>query len=125
MRARWAVVAVVLVLVGGALFMQRRARWEREEKAAHEADLRLDLLILRSAIANFHTANGRYPHSLQELVPKYIRAVPADPMTGTPSWRLTTEETVQPSDDFAQSSAPKGESVIIDVHSSAPGYGDY
>ena len=125
MRLRWIVVAVVLVLVAGASYMQRRARWEREEKAAREANLRETLLILRSAVANFHSDNGRYPPSLEALVPKYLRAVPADPTTGTANWRLTTEETVRPSDDFAASAAPKTESVVVDVHSAAPGYGDY
>ena len=56
-----AIVAVVLVLIGSASYMQRRARWERMEKAANEASLRETLLILRSAIAKFHSVSSRQP----------------------------------------------------------------
>ena len=124
MRLRWAIVAVVVVLAGGALYVQQRARMERERKTARETALRDTLAAMRGAIAKFHEDNGRYPGTLEELVPKYLRQVPADPM-GT-SWRLTTEETVEVPNDFGglKPAAPQG-TVVIDVHSSAPGYGEY
>ena len=127
MRLRWVIVAavIVIVVVGVVVFMQQRARMERVQKAQLETALRDNLAQLRKTIEMFHKDNGRYPHSLNELVPNYLRKIPPDPMTGSASWRLTTEETVQVSDDFSSSTAPKSESVIIDVHSSAPGYGDY
>jgi general secretion pathway protein G len=127
MRLRWVIVAAVIVLAAGAgvYVVQQRAEAERVQKAQHEAALRDALAQLRGAIAKFHADNKRYPHSLDELVPNYIRRIPTDPMTGTASWRLTTEETVQVTDDFSTSTAPKSESVVLDVHSSAPGYGDY
>ena len=125
MRARWVIVAVVLVLAAGGLYLQQRARMERAAKEAREAALRSTLSAMRTAIANFREDHGRHPHSLEELVPRYIRRIPPDPITQQTNWRLTTEETVQPSDDFSSSSAPKSESVILDVHSTAPGYGDY
>jgi hypothetical protein len=136
MRLRWAIVAVVLVLAGGALYVQQRARMERERLAARETALRDTLTVMRKAIASFHDDNGRYPGTLEELVPKYLHQIPTDPM-GTP-WRLTTEETVAVSDDFQVErralSPPESDgglrarrstSVVIDVHSSAPGYGEY
>jgi len=127
MRLRWVIVAVVIALAAGAgvYVVQQRAEAERLQKAQHEAALKETLLQLRKAIHRFHEENARYPHSLEELIPKYIRMVPSDPMTGTASWRLTTEETVQVTDDFSTSTAPKSESFVLDVHSSAPGYGDY
>jgi len=124
MRLRWVIVAVVVVRAGGALYVQQRARMERERKTARETALRDTLAAMRKAIANFHEDNGRYPGTLEELVPKYLRRIPTDPM-GTP-WRVTTEETVEVPNDFGglKPAAPQG-TVVIDVHSSAPGYGEY
>lgn len=88
-----------------------------------ERDLALknNLASMRSAIAAFRAEQGRQPHSLDELVPKYLPAIPSDPITGAPIWRLTTEETVQPSSDFQAPTGTAPASVIIDVHSGAPG----
>jgi general secretion pathway protein G len=125
MRRLWVIVPVVIVLGAGALVLQQRAQRERAAHKARETALAESLMTMRKAISNFYQDNNRYPGSLEELVPKYMRSIPADPMTSSLSWRLTTEETVQPSDDFSASAAPKTSSVIVDVHSSAPGYTDY
>ena len=50
-----------------------------------------------------------------------VKSIPADPVAQSSDWRVTTEETVQPSSDFQTTTAPVAPSVIIDVHSSAPG----
>lgn len=135
MRRLWVIVPVVIVLGAGALVVRQRAEAKRVRQAYREAALRDTLSQMRKIIDNFRQDNNRYPYSLQELVPKYMRRIPVDPMTNSASWRLTTEETVQPSDDFnvgpALSRPPSGRlrggptSVVIDVHSSAPGYTDY
>ena len=124
---RRAVIPIVVVILAGGAFAawQHKKQVEAREQQQRVATLRNDLASMRAAIQKFHSDKGRRPHSLEELVPQYLRAVPVDPMTGSASWRLTTEESVQVSDDFAASTAPKSESVVIDVHSSAPGYGDY
>lgn len=83
--------------------------------------MKSNLTQMRQAIASFHKDNGRYPYSLDELVPNYIRRIPADPMTGSKTWRPVTEETVQPSSDFTTGTAAAPRSVIIDVQSAAPG----
>lgn len=128
MRLRWIIaVAVVVAVVGAGLFAARvRAERERIEKASAETALRDELAQMRKAIASFRADNGRYPQTLDELLPKYLRRIPTDPMTKSSQWRLTTEETVEMPNDFGglKPAAPQG-SVIIDVHSSAPGYGDY
>ena len=75
---------------------------------------------MRKAIAAFHEKAGRYPRSLDELVPHYIRRIPVDPVTHD-SWRVTTEESVAPRNDFTTDAPAKTETYIIDVHSSATG----
>ena len=97
----------------------------RREKAAHfqrSETLRQNVQTMRKAIADFRAAEGRYPRDLAELVPKYLRAVPVDPVTESAStWRVTSEETVLPSSDFTTDAAPKTEKYIVDVHSGASG----
>lgn len=101
-------------------------------------DLQRDLALkqalgtIRTAIQNYRADNGAHPRSLEALVPKYLAAVPADPMTQQKNWRLTTEEVVQPSADFTTATPAAPDVVVVDVHSAAPGtdrdgvaYGDY
>lgn len=89
-----------------------------------EPDLRPDLLKaqltqMRTAIKVFHRENGRYPHSLEELVPKYLRSIPRDPFTNSnETWRLTTEDIVAPSADFT-TAVSRSETFVLDVHSGA------
>ncbi len=84
-----------------------------------EAALRDNLFQMRKAIERFHNEKQRYPRTLEELVPAYLRRIPADPLTGSATtWRFTTEESVSPNADFTTSTA-KSESYIIDVHSGA------
>lgn len=119
---RLAIVLGVIMILGAAY----GARIIRNEKIAHfqRADsLAQNLQTMRKAIHDFRAGEGRYPRTLQELVPKYLRAIPVDPVTGTAStWRVTTEETVQPSADFVTTAAAvPTEKYIVDVHSGASG----
>jgi type II secretory pathway pseudopilin PulG len=98
-----------------------------EVKRDHSVALKQTLATMRGAIAAYRKDNGRYPRTLQELVPKYLPRIPVDPATGTATtWRLITEESVQPSSDFTTGTSAAAEPVIIDVRSggSAP-YSDY
>lgn len=93
-----------------------------KEKPVHDAAMRDALTQLRTAIAHYHDDNNRGPESLAELVPRYLAKVPVDPVTNSAdTWRLTTEEAVQPSADFSATAAPAGKPQIIEVHSGAPG----
>ncbi|HEX8408771.1 MAG TPA: type II secretion system protein G [Thermoanaerobaculia bacterium] len=105
--------ALILIVVSVACREQR--------DIAKEPALKDNLTSIRRAIGNFRKDNGRYPYSLDELVPNYIRRIPADPMTGSKTWRPVTEDTVQPSSDFTTGTAAAPRSVIIDVQSAAPG----
>ncbi len=94
----------------------------RAETPDHAPAMQQTLGTLRSAIAKFRDDNGRGPHSLEELVPRYVTKVPIDPVTNSAAtWRLTTEETVRPSADFSSSTATPQPPQIIEIHSGAPG----
>ena len=116
-----AIVIGVIMLLGAAY----ATHVIRSEKAAHfqrATALKQNLQTMRKAIAEFHAKEGRYPRTLEELVPEYLRKIPADPVTNTVNdWKLTTEETVQPNNDFTSAPPAKSETYIIDVHSSASG----
>jgi general secretion pathway protein G len=105
------VVAVLLCLAA--------CRREQQERASRDAALKAQLAAMRTAIKSFQRDHGRYPHSLEELVPKYLRKVPADAITGsTETWRLTTEQIVPPNADFTTAAA-KTQTFVIDVQSGA------
>jgi general secretion pathway protein G len=98
---------VVLALL--ALACKDQERIQRDEA------LKQNLAQMRRAIAAYHTEQGRYPSSLNDLVPKYLPAIPAG------EWRVTTEETVQPNADFQTTTSAPPVSVVIDVHSGEAG----
>lgn len=93
----------------------------KDHQAEREALLRQHLAQMRAAIARHKSETGRYPATLQDLVPRYLPSIPNDPVAQSNDWRFTTEETVQPSADFQTATVAVSPSVIIDVHSSAPG----
>ena len=65
---------VVLALVVSSCY--------QTDQIAREAALRANLATLRDGLGQYHADTGRYPDSLQELVArKYLRAIPADPIT--------------------------------------------
>ena len=93
----------------------------KQAEVRHDAEVKQQLAMIRAAIERFHKENNRYPHTLNELVPKYLRAIPVDPTTNSAAtWRVTTEETVAPNVDFTSREAAKPVSVVIDVRSGGP-----
>ncbi len=122
MNGRRLAIGLGVIMILGAVYGARIIRNEKEAHFARAAALQDDLATMRKAIDEFRAAEGRYPRTLEELVPKYIRRIPRDPVTGSATtWRVTTEETVQPSSDFATATAPKTDKYIVDVHSGASG----
>jgi general secretion pathway protein G len=114
-----AIVMGIVILLGAAY----ATFTIRQEKLAHfqrAAALKDNLQSMRKAIAAFHEKEGHYPRSLDELIPNYIRRIPVDPVTHDP-WRVTTEESVAPRNDFTTAAPAKTETYVIDVHSSATG----
>jgi type II secretory pathway pseudopilin PulG len=46
---------------------------------AMDCDAKRGLEVLALAVTAYHLANGRYPQSLEALVPEFITAIPPDP----------------------------------------------
>jgi general secretion pathway protein G len=105
---------------------------QHDQRKAREAALKQNLFEMRKAIADFREDKGRGPHSLTELkTAHYLRDIPADPITRSRMWRVTTQEAVR-NDDFVKGAAPTAEPEVADVHSRAVGrdsagklYADY
>ncbi len=56
------------------------------QRKAQEAALVHNLAEMRKAIDDFYADTQRYPNDLNELVPKYLRRIPDDPITKTADW---------------------------------------
>lgn len=96
------------------------AACREQEVVRHDDELKRTLTTMRHAIATFRAETGRYPSSLNELVPKYLPRIPADPVTkSNATWQVITEDTVQPNADFTTATSEQPKSVIIDVRSGA------
>jgi hypothetical protein len=122
---RWLAIVIAVFVLLGIGYATVRLGIDRRTYKEHENALRAELHNIRGAIAAFRKANGRYPHTLEELRPTYLRAIPVDPLTREANWRLVTEDDVQPNTDFTSSQA-KTESFVIDVHSAArPPYSEW
>ena len=80
-------------------------------RRAREAALKDNLHSMRSAIDNFHADKRRYPTSLDELVPNYIRRIPKDPITDSEHWIIVSDK----------DEAGTAEGGVIDVTSAAEG----
>jgi general secretion pathway protein G len=80
-------------------------------KRAEEAVLKENLVVMRDALDKHYADAGNYPRSLDELVVKrYLRTIPADPFTQSPSTWIAV-----PPDD------PK-RGGVYEVRSAAKGY---
>ena len=87
-------------------------RYFKTLEHSRETVLRQDLSTMREAIDKHYGDYGQYPDSLAALVErKYIRAVPADPLTkSVESWQpVVSDDPDHPG--------------IRDIHSGAPGNG--
>ena len=116
---RWLAIVIAVLILFGSGHVTWRLLKDRKEHFARQATLRDQLSVMRKAIETFHNEKKRYPHTLQELVPQYVRQIPVDPITASSTtWRVTTEDEVQPNSDFTTTTT-KTESYVIDVHSGA------
>ena len=61
---------------------------------AKESTLKESLFVLRKAVDDYYSDNGRYPAALEDLVTgRYIRKVPVDPLTeSNTTWKLVREK---------------------------------
>ena len=90
---------------------------------AKEAVLKTNLREIRSNLEKYYADKGRYPATLEELTPKYLKQVPIDPFTKkSTSWVPIYED---PDDEGAGPVPGEGENEnapgILDVRSGATG----
>ena len=110
------VVSIIGVLAGIAVIQVRTM-----QRKARETALKKDLHDMREAIDNFYADKQRFPADLNELVPRYLKSIPKDPMTKLQDWQVVAE---QPDADEPANNDASGNPVapgIQDVKSKAPG----
>ena len=110
------VVSIIGILAGIAVVQVRNM-----QRKARETALRKDLHDMREAIDNFYADKQRFPTDLNELVPKYLKTIPKDPITKAIDWDVIME---QPDPDEPPNNDASGNPVapgVQDVKSKAPG----
>lgn len=115
------VVTIVGLLAGLAVVNVRHA-----QRKAAENVLRGSLANMRKAIDDFYADKQRFPSTLEELVPGYLRKIPADPITkSADTW---IEVQAEPDLDSGSSwdsgttwDDPMAGQGVIDVRSGAEG----
>ena len=100
------VMAVITILVSIAV-----PYYQKTLIRSKESLLRSNLFTMRTVIDEYTIDKGKAPQSLQDLVTEgYLRAVPADPMTGQDNtWKVVMED--------AMTSVNQTEPGIFDVRS--------
>ena len=116
------VVTIIGILAAAALINLRYA-----QRKAREAALKDSLYKMRSAIDNFYADKQRYPNSLSELQPNYLRKIPKDPITDAQDWQEIMDDplsqTGEDGEFMSSETDPQAMSQpgVIDVKSSAEG----
>ncbi|MET0218906.1 MAG: prepilin-type N-terminal cleavage/methylation domain-containing protein [Burkholderiales bacterium] len=102
---------LVVMAIISLLLTIAAPRYFHSVQRSREAVLREDLHLMRDAVDKHYADTGKYPPSLEDLVTKkYLRRIPADPITDSAStWVI-----VNPPDK------PEAK-VVYDVRSGAPG----
>lgn len=90
---------------------------------AREAALKDNLSSMRKAIDAFHADKQRYPATLDELVPNYMRKIPPDPITMQTDWEVIMEDPLDPNQAGGGDTDPNAltQPGVIDVKSKAQG----
>lgn len=104
--------AMIIVALIGILVAILIPNYEHSVIRAREAVLKENLFQIRDALSKFYQDKSKYPVTLDELVGKYLRNIPFDPITKKREWkpiRLISEET--------EEYDPETSEGIIDVRS--------
>ena len=112
------VVTIIGILAGIALVNVRTAQTK-----AREAALKENLSQMRKAIDNFYADKQRYPASLEELVPNYMRAIPKDPITMQADWETVMDDPLSLDGEMSADTDPNAmtQPGVVDVKSRAEG----
>ena len=114
---------IVVVTIIGILASLAIVNVHFAQRKEREAALKDNLFQMRKAIDNFYADRQRYPSSLDELVPGYIRKIPADPITKQADWQTIMDDPMSPEGEMSADPDPLAVSQpgVIDVKSSAEG----
>jgi general secretion pathway protein G len=118
---------IVVVTIVGLLAAIAVVNVRFAQRKAREAVLMENLFSMRKAIDNFYADKQRYPQNLEELVPNYIRRIPADPITQQVDWEEVIDDPLTQTGEDGQfmSSETDPEAVsqpgVVDVKSVAKG----
>ncbi|HXG59202.1 MAG TPA: type II secretion system protein [Thermoanaerobaculia bacterium] len=113
---------IVVVTIIGILASVAIANVKYAQRKAREAALKHDLFEMRKAIDDFYADNQRYPADLNELVPKYLRKIPRDPITDSEEWeQVPATDTALPGDVPETEDTSLSGPGIMDVRSRAEG----
>jgi len=80
------VIAMILILLSIALPMYNQSILRTKEAKLHH-----DLVTLNQAIENYSLDKKKAPQSLDDLVPAYVKFIPAD-ITGSNTWVTEQED---------------------------------
>ena len=107
------IIVVTLIGILATIAIPNLLLWPRRAK---EAVLKSNLREIRESLEQHYADQGRYPSTLEDLVPKYLREVPFDPFTkSNTTWILEYEGEDDP---FALPPDPTGDGAsIVDVRS--------
>ena len=86
---------LVVMTIIGVLLTIATPRYFHSVDKSRDTVLRDDLAIIRKALDQFYSDNGKYPDTLEDLVTRrYLRKIPLDPITES----ATTWVVVPPED---------------------------
>ena len=90
-------------------------------RRAKESVLKTNLRTIREALEQHYADRARYPSTLDELVPKYLKSVPFDPFAKSADlWLLVYEEESEDEPPAVDENGLELGPGIEDVHSSSP-----
>ena len=116
---------IVVVTIIGILAAVAIVNVKYAQRKAREAALKDNLFQMRKCIDNFYADKQRYPSSLQELVPNYLRRIPPDPITQQVDWEEVMDDPLDLESEGSISAETDPEAMtqpgVIDVKSRAPG----
>lgn len=114
---------IVVVTIIGILASIAVVNVKFAQRKAREAALKDNLFEMRKAIDNFYADKQRYPADLNELVPGYLRRIPADPITMKVDWEPVMEDPMTLEGEMSAStdSESMAQPGMIDIKSHAAG----
>jgi general secretion pathway protein G len=114
---------IIVMAVIGILATIALPNLKNLPRRAAESVLKSDLRTFRGALDLYRADKGHYPPTLEALVEEeYLRAIPTDPITKSPSTWVVVFEEIDPDAQPAETDLPEGGALgVEDVFSGAPG----